>query len=455
MDSIIDRLAETENVINSEILNIAHLEDSLAHMASNGDIAPEEREGLDRLLSDALTGKTFTLGFLRRVNARLAEVYSAMHNAPVQATASRNVAAVDDVVFAKSSGEAGRVLAVIGTGSPSYLETCKEYQKRYGWKQSVTAENALALYKVVHADGKEELYYDTETTTDSSYVPMPKTSQETQAVLVDSGVLKEALQLWWNLLPESERALQFSRHGSDLKILDRLKTKLAEVREDSLNETHPVLLTAYQHVKANGLAKKAAVKKAEADSVQIWSGKGYVVWFTEGDNHPYWVSDDEGSELEAFSTEKEAMDWVKNQGLLRDVNRANKQERAGGGFNRDVYSSDKQAAEEKAPKEGDKKLAVWHLNKMVMPWGPEGADPTAARDFGDLESGNVLISSEAELLKKIEERFGITGWEAVEDEPGRYETSVIENDQGYQDDNGTWIADYSLYVEWYTPAKGA
>ena len=92
---------------------------------------------------------------------------------------------------------------------------------------------------------------------------------------------------------------------------------------------------------------------------------------------------------------------------------------------------------------------------MVQPWGPEGADPTQTRDFGDLESGNVLIASEEELLKSIEQRFGLTGWQAVEDEPGRYSTNLIENNDGMPDESGNWIADYDLYVEWYIPAKGA
>ena len=261
MDSIIDTLAEKELALNSEIIDPIHLEASVERVLAEEELTVEECDGLNRLMQDSLTGKTFTLGFLRRVNARLAEVYNTVHNATVH-TASRSIAAVDDVIFARSTGEAGRVLAVIGTGSPSYQDTVKEYQKRYGWKQSIAVENALALYKVVHADGKEELYFDTETTADSSYVRVPETSREAQAVLVDVAILKEALNLWWNLLPENERALQFSRHGSDLKILERLQTKLAEVREESLGDTHPLLLTTYAHVKANGLAKKATFVEA-------------------------------------------------------------------------------------------------------------------------------------------------------------------------------------------------
>ena len=496
MDSIIDRLAETELKYDSEIVDPIHLEDSLERMATDGDIQPAEQEGLDRLLKDALTGKTFTVGFLRRVNARLATVYAEVHNAPLRNTASRSVAAVDDVVFARSTGEAGRVIAVIGTGSPSYQDTVKEYQKRYGWKQSIAVDNALALYKVVHADGHEELYFDTETTADSSYVHVPEASQEKEAVLVDSNILKEALNLWWSLLPESERALQFSRHGSDLKILDRLQTKLAEEREETLSEIHPMLSTAYSHVKANGLSKKAGLgtKKAELEPEDIpedfevqplksgeeaeykatcgtcglsWDD-GKVTSMTPAPSarcpfetfHEEGEPDTESPEAIAESFINGNISWVKEQiggdldkfMAVMDILGYGSEE--GRSFQRIMRKGSAKVADGES-KGKDKKLAVWHLNKMVQPWGPEGADPTQTRDFGDLESGNVLIASEEELLKSIEQRFGLTGWQAVEDEPGRYSTNLIENNDGMPDESGNWIADYDLYVEWYIPAKGA
>lgn len=49
---------------------------------------------------------------------------------------------------------------------------------------------------------------------------------------------------------------------------------------------------------------------APKESMQIWSGQGFVVWFSEGDHAPYWVSDSQGYELEAFETEQEAIDYV-------------------------------------------------------------------------------------------------------------------------------------------------
>ena len=49
---------------------------------------------------------------------------------------------------------------------------------------------------------------------------------------------------------------------------------------------------------------------------------GYWVWFSEGDFVPYWVSDEDGAEINSFRTFREACIWaedeLENEGLTKE-----------------------------------------------------------------------------------------------------------------------------------------
>ncbi len=50
--------------------------------------------------------------------------------------------------------------------------------------------------------------------------------------------------------------------------------------------------------------------KEHEESQVVEEGIDYLIWFSDGDEHPYWVSDKEGYELIAFKTLKQAKNWA-------------------------------------------------------------------------------------------------------------------------------------------------
>lgn len=103
--------------------------------------------------------------------------------------------------------------------------------------------------------------------------------------------------------------------------------------------------------------------------------------------------------------------------------------------------------------EGKQLLAVWSINKMVTKFNEETQDWSGEMsDFGQILDGKMLVSSEKELLDKIQGEYYYP-FEPVPDEAGRFETNQTENDEGLTDPDGKWLADYNLYVEYYQPAS--
>ena len=46
------------------------------------------------------------------------------------------------------------------------------------------------------------------------------------------------------------------------------------------------------------------------DSEIVYSECDYHIWFSDGNIRPYWVSDNEGTELESFESLTEAMEGL-------------------------------------------------------------------------------------------------------------------------------------------------
>ena len=96
-------------------------------------------------------------------------------------------------------------------------------------------------------------------------------------------------------------------------------------------------------------------------------------------------------------------------------------------------------------------LAKYDVNKMVTDFNEESQDWSGqTRDFGDVTKGTMDVGSVEEFLEKIQNELGLQfPFEAVPDEPGRYETNQAEDGDGRADDNGKWLADYNVYVKFY------
>lgn len=110
----------------------------------------------------------------------------------------------------------------------------------------------------------------------------------------------------------------------------------------------------------------------------------------------------------------------------------------------------------------DHKLAVWELSKMVTEYNESTEDWSGqTSDFGFIGQGNTEVSSLQELLEKVKDEFGLDevfDSEPIEHNPSlgdRYGTNQTENDEGYSDPKGKYLADYSLYVKWYKSIEAA
>lgn len=265
MTDIADNLAAGTMDEDAIILNAELLEQTVDAVKAEGYSA-DETVGWDRLVTEVMTtSKLHTVGHLKQLNYRLAEHYLELDMDALKAIhkqASRKFAAVGDWIFAKSGGEVGRVTEVISTGSPHYADVRKEYLNRYGLDQVSIYESATAMYRVVHADNSEELYYDTETSIEPSQVNVSAT-QDAVPAKVDPAVLKQAVALWWSLLPSTERQSIFARSGASLKVLDVVNARLARATEADIEEYHPLLATAYKHALANPPVKTAAKPSRE------------------------------------------------------------------------------------------------------------------------------------------------------------------------------------------------
>src|SRR5665213_947104 len=257
----LEKLAEGTIAEDSALVDGCTLEQAVMDVKAEG-FPVEETKSWDKLVTRALTTSTLvTVGHLRVLNPRLAEDYLELDSQAIKDSvqvAARKYATVGDWVFSKSGGECGRVDEVISTGSPHYDSVRTEYINRYGLDQVSLHEHATALYRVVHADGAKELYYDTETTvepTNPSHLAGMTLTHTPEAI--DAGVLKSAVSLWWSLLPESEKQGVFAQAGSTLDLLPRITAKFARSTVEDLGVWHPLLETAYIHSKANLVVKKA------------------------------------------------------------------------------------------------------------------------------------------------------------------------------------------------------
>jgi hypothetical protein len=263
----LEKLAEGTIAEDSALVDGCTLEQAVMDVKAEG-FPVEETRAWDKLVTRALTTSTLvTVGHLRVLNPRLAEHYLELDSQAIKDSvhvAARKYATVGDWVFSKSGGECGRVDEVISTGSPHYDAVRTEYINRYGLDQVSLHEHATALYRVVHADGAKELYYDTETTvepTNPSHLAGMTLAHTPEAV--DTGVLKSAVSLWWSLLPESEKQGVFAQAGSTLDLLPRITAKFARSTVDELGVWHPLLGTAYKHTQAN--SKNNATRKKAND----------------------------------------------------------------------------------------------------------------------------------------------------------------------------------------------
>jgi hypothetical protein len=252
-DTWLNKLAEGTIAEDSTLVDGCTLEQTIMDVKAEG-FPSEETRTWDNLVTKTLTTSALvTVGHLRVLNPRLAEHYmelEAENNKASVRTVARRYATVGDWVFAKSGGECGRVEEIISTGSPHYDEVRNEYVNRYGLDQVSLHEGATALYRVIHADGSKELYYDTETTVEPmsaahlSAMTLPEVAPEA----IDATVLKSAVALWWSLLPASEKQEVFAQAGNTLDVLPTITAKFARGNVDELAAYHPLLGTAYRHL---------------------------------------------------------------------------------------------------------------------------------------------------------------------------------------------------------------
>ncbi len=99
-------------------------------------------------------------------------------------------------------------------------------------------------------------------------------------------------------------------------------------------------------------------------------------------------------------------------------------------------------------------LAVYTIWKSVTSFNEDTQDWSGDhQDMGDVAKGNIEVNSIEDALKKAQEDVYVTHpFEAVPDEPGRYETNQVEDVEGLPDENGKYLADYSIYIKMYKEA---
>jgi hypothetical protein len=98
-------------------------------------------------------------------------------------------------------------------------------------------------------------------------------------------------------------------------------------------------------------------------------------------------------------------------------------------------------------------LLELQLYKSVDAWDNENGAKGEHRDI-DAWHGSIKTSDlpTKDTIQRLLESsgWGMTFAEFDLYEPGRYSLAVLENDDGYRDDNGNWLADYEIRIGVYT-----
>jgi hypothetical protein len=55
------------------------------------------------------------------------------------------------------------------------------------------------------------------------------------------------------------------------------------------------------------------------DSYIIKNDGTFTIWYSKGDEHPYWVSDLDGTEIISFETYEEAVNWISIENKKRII----------------------------------------------------------------------------------------------------------------------------------------
>lgn len=155
----IEKLADGGIEEATALVDVVALESLVEEMIP--ELSVDEQTDLAYTIKNA-TVNQMTVGQLRDVNAYVADKYllklSDLLKASVKVVTSPII--VGDRVFAKSSGELGKVTRIVKAGEAGFESAEKVYEARYGLQHS--RKGAGALYQVTHEDGGYELYYDTE-----------------------------------------------------------------------------------------------------------------------------------------------------------------------------------------------------------------------------------------------------------------------------------------------------
>lgn len=102
-------------------------------------------------------------------------------------------------------------------------------------------------------------------------------------------------------------------------------------------------------------------------------------------------------------------------------------------------------------------MAVYSVYKMVTEFNEESQDWSGrTSDFGGIDKGTMEVANVEEALAKIQEKnFLQHPFEAVPDEPGRYEMNQVEDQEGYADETGKFLCDYTCTIKLYKEAAMA
>lgn len=107
-----------------------------------------------------------------------------------------------------------------------------------------------------------------------------------------------------------------------------------------------------------------------------------------------------------------------------------------------------------------KYLATYSVFKMVTEFNEAAQDWSGkVSDHGVILKGTVMVDSEREALRKVQDKLcsnlRAASFEEFDGEPGRFDMNQCEDADGIQDDDGKWLADYSIYIKLYVPAEKA
>lgn len=102
-----------------------------------------------------------------------------------------------------------------------------------------------------------------------------------------------------------------------------------------------------------------------------------------------------------------------------------------------------------------KLMAVYSVYKSVTDYNEDSQDWSGEfRDMGGVAKENMEVNSIEEVLAKAQNDLGLVHpFEPVPDEAGEYDTNQVEDRNGYQDEDGKFLADYRLSVKMYKEAS--